>query len=80
MKLKQFENLGSYNFIFIFENGEKIKKNIKELISPKVALEELETARIDEDWGCLEFKNGMIDIEPKTLYKYLKINNRNDHI
>ena len=25
---------------------------------------------IDKDWGCLEFNGGMVDIEPKILYKY----------
>jgi hypothetical protein len=29
---------------------------------------ELNSASIDKDWGCLEFKNGLVDIEPKTLF------------
>ncbi len=35
---------------------------------------ELQTARINKEWGCLEFKDGAVDIEPVTLYKY-----RNTH-
>ena len=25
---------------------------------------------LNQEWGCLEFKNGAVDIEPKTLYKF----------
>ena len=44
--------------------------DLKTLIGSHVALEALNTARIDTEWGCLEFKNGSVDIEPKTLYRY----------
>ncbi len=71
MKLKQFQNLGNYNFVFVFENEKAIQKNIRDLIASKVSLDELQTARLDKEWGCLEFKEGMVDIEPKTLYRYL---------
>ena len=71
MKLKQFQNLGNYNFVFVFENEKAIQKNIRDLIGSKVSLDELQTARLDKEWGCLEFKEGMVDIEPKTLYRYL---------
>ena len=71
MKLKQFQNLGNYNFVFVFENDKAIQKNIRDLIASKVSLDALQTARLDNEWGCLEFKEGMVDIEPKTLYRYL---------
>jgi len=70
MKLKEFKNLGHYHFILQFENGEMKDADLKNLISDKVKENELKTAHIDKDWGCLEFNDGMIDIEPNTLYKF----------
>ena len=72
MKLLRFKNLGNYNFLFQFENGEEKKSNIQKLIAKKISIEELKTARIDPDWKCLEFNEGMFDIEPKTLYNFCK--------
>ncbi|WKJ88700.1 DUF2442 domain-containing protein [Methylomonas montana] len=70
MKLQQFEQLDGYRFKLVFENGEVKQTDLKELISKHVSIDELASARLDADWGCLEFKNGMVDIEPKTLYKF----------
>lgn len=70
MKLVNFENIGDYRFILIFENKQSKEVNLKDLISDKVDLKDLNSAKIDKDWGCLEFKDGMVDIEPKTLYKF----------
>jgi len=70
MKLVSFTNYKNYIFDFTFENSTKIKVDISSLIKEKVALNELETARIDKDWGCLEFNDGEVDIEPKTLYNF----------
>ena len=71
MKLKDFKIVNDYIFDFIFINDFQKKVNIKTLIDSKLSLEELETAKIDKDWGCLEFKNGLFDIEPKTLYNFV---------
>ena len=70
MKLIDFKNIGNYNFILIFENAESKEVNLKKLISNKVNIKELNSARIDKDWGYLEFKDGIVDIEAKTLYKF----------
>jgi len=70
MKLKHFTRLEAYQFKFIFENGEVKEAVLKELINNYVDLEALNTAHLDTNWGCLEFKGGMVDIEPKTLYEY----------
>ena len=70
MKLKHFTWQDAYRFKLIFENGEVKEADLKELIGHYVALEALNTAHLDTIWGCLEFKNGMVDIEPKTLYEY----------
>jgi uncharacterized membrane protein len=70
MKLISYKNLDGYDFYFKFENQKSGKANIQNLISKYVSEEELSTAHLNEEWGCLEFKNGMVDIEPKTLYKY----------
>ena len=70
MKLKHFEQLDAYCFVLTFANGEIKQADLKGLIGDHVTVDELKTARIDPDWGCLEFNNGMVDIEPKTLYAF----------
>lgn len=71
MKLKHFQHLDAYSFVLTFENSEVVQADLKDLLSNYVTLDELGSARIDSDWGCLEFKNGMVDIEPKTLYQFV---------
>jgi hypothetical protein len=70
MKLRTFEHLDHYRFRLVFENGETRDKDLRELICGHVGEDDLETARIDPEWGCLEFKEGMVDIEPKTLFRF----------
>lgn len=70
MKLKHFKQQDGYKFEFIFENGEIKDVDLKNLVGDYVKLAELNTARIDSEWGCLEFKNGSVDIDPKTLYRF----------
>ena len=70
MKLITFKQYGNYIFDFTFENSFVKKIDISNLIKSKVSMKELNTAHIDKDWGCLEFNNGMVDIEPKTLYNF----------
>ncbi|MDD5228026.1 MAG: DUF2442 domain-containing protein [Methylococcales bacterium] len=70
MKLKSFEQKNGYQFRLFFENGEVKEADLQNLIGQYVDLVDLKTARIDADWGCLEFKNGVVDIEPTTLYRY----------
>jgi hypothetical protein len=41
------------------------------LIEKHVSLQQIKTAQINSDWGCLEFNKGMVDIEAKTLYNYV---------
>jgi hypothetical protein len=41
------------------------------LIGSFITEDALHTARIDPDWGCLEFNHGAADIEPKTLYRFV---------
>ncbi|MCQ8103461.1 DUF2442 domain-containing protein [Methylomonas sp. SURF-2] len=71
MKLKQIEHIEAYRFILTFENGEIIQADLKGLIGSFIAEDALQTARIDPDWGCLEFNQGAADIEPKTLYRFV---------
>jgi len=70
MKLTNFTREYEYVFTFNFEKGINKTVDISNLIKNKVKKDELETAHLDKDWGCLEFKNGMVDIEPNTLYKF----------
>lgn len=72
MKLKEVQNISGYQFLFVFENGEHKEVDIEPLISKYVSKDETKTAHVDEEWGCLEFKNGSVDIEPKTLYAFVK--------
>jgi hypothetical protein len=70
MKLSRFTHLQDYVFSLVFANGETIESNLADLIGNHVDLQNLKTARIDPEWGCLEFSSGRVDIEPKTLYRY----------
>lgn len=76
MKLKTFEQKNGFDFVFIFENGERKEANIESLVAKYLKPDELSTAAINDEWGCLEFKDGSVDIEPRTLYKYCDIYNR----
>ena len=70
MKLKSFQQKHGYEFLFTFENGEKKESSIEGLVVKYLQPDELGTAKINAEWGCLEFKDGAVDIEPKTLYHY----------
>jgi hypothetical protein len=76
MKLKQFEQHYDYIFGLTFANGEFIEADLAPLIAKHVAAGELQSARIDQDWGCLEFNNGAVDIEPSTLYQWAESHNK----
>ncbi len=69
IKLENFKNSG-FNFLLFFANGEMIDVDLYPLIGKHVSEESLKSARIDCEWGCLEFHNGIVDIDPKTLYNY----------
>jgi hypothetical protein len=70
MKLKSFKHQDNYRFILTFDNGETRESDLRGLLEKYVGIEGVATARIDPEWGCLEFNNGMVDIEPKTLYRH----------
>jgi len=70
MKLKTFKLLDEYHFYLTFENSEKGEVDLKELLSSHISLDDIDTAFLNKDWGCLEFKEHTVDIEPKTLYKF----------
>ena len=70
MKLIKFTHQVGYQFSLLFENGEKKASNLKELIEKHVNIEQIKTAQINSEWGCLEFNAGRVDIAPQTLYKY----------
>ena len=71
MKLTHSEHQEAYRFVLTFENGEVREADLQNLIGQHVAVDSLLTAHIDAEWGCLEFLNGRVDIEPKTLYRYV---------
>ena len=71
MKLQSFEHKQDYVFTLTFENGRCADVDLSELIARYVSLSELNTAQVDTEWGCLTFKGGMVDIEPKTLYAFV---------
>jgi hypothetical protein len=60
MKLEHFKHHQDYWFVLTFENGE-LKTILEQLISQYVSPETLNTARINTEWGCLKFKQGMVD-------------------
>jgi hypothetical protein len=77
MKLVNFKNLQGYWFVLSFENGEIKETDLAPLIAKYVPLENINTAKINQEWGCLEFNNGLVDIEPKTLYRFAEQNTVN---
>ena len=70
MKLQSFQNTG-FEFSLVFENGENFMINLNPLIGNHVSEKNLSSARIDFEWGCLEFCDGAVDIDPKTLYQFV---------
>lgn len=70
MKLRHFEQREAYLFVLTFDNGEVKETDLQGLIGQHVPADALHNAHIDMEWGCLEFLNGRVDIEPKTLYRY----------
>jgi hypothetical protein len=70
MKLVSIEHQKGYLFTLTFENGESKDTDLSDLIEKYVSPSNLNTAHVNSDWGCLEFNNGMVDIDPKTLYRY----------
>jgi hypothetical protein len=68
MKLVNFKHQHDYLFTLFFENGETKETDLSTLIEQYVSPSNLNTAHLNSDWGCLEFNNGMVDIDPKTLY------------
>ncbi len=70
MRLLHFERTTGFEFLLTFENGETVEVDLQPLLSPYLSEEHLASARIDPDWGCLEFRNGSVDIAPGTLYRF----------
>jgi len=70
MKLKKFTLNTDYIFDLDFEDGTYATVDLSPLMGLKVSKQELQSANIDKDWGCLEFNGGLVDIEPKTLYHF----------
>ena len=70
MKLKQIKHDHNYQFFLTCTNQEMAKVDLEQLIAKYVNSEEIKTARVNQEWGCLEFKNGAFDIKPKTLDKF----------
>ena len=72
MELKDFRYLDNYHFLLTFANGKSGEVDLQDLVGKYVSPGELDSAQLNEEWGCLEFKNHTVDIEPKTLYRYFK--------
>jgi hypothetical protein len=70
MKLKSFEHKSNYVFALEFYDSSRVEADLSPLLQAYLEPAAIETAQIDPEWGCLMFKNGMIDIEPKTLYNF----------
>jgi hypothetical protein len=72
MKLASIEHQRAYRFVLTFQNGEVMESDLRDLVGQHVSEQALSTSRIDPDWGCLEFLDGQVDIEPRTLYRYAR--------
>ena len=69
MKLEGFQHTG-FDFSLMFINSEVLTVDLYPLIGAYISADELLSARIDSEWGCLEFRDGLVDIDPTTLYRY----------
>jgi hypothetical protein len=76
MKLKSFKHKAEYIFVLEFADLSRIEADLFPLLATTVEPSAIKTAQIDPEWGCLIFKEGMVDIEPKTLYKFALAQNR----
>ena len=47
-----------------------IAVNLRALINKHIAENDLDSAKMDAEWGCLEFCDGAVDIDPAILYAY----------
>ncbi|MGE4501678.1 MAG: DUF2442 domain-containing protein [Thiomicrospira sp.] len=72
MKLQSFQHKKNYVFSFVFADHSYAEADLSPLIQAYVEPAEIDSAEIDPEWGCLTFKNGMVDIEPKTLYTFVR--------
>lgn len=70
MKLRAFKHQNDYVFALQFANQYYIEVDLAPLLQNYVEPSAIDTAQIDPEWGCLMFKDGMVDIEPKTLYRF----------
>ncbi len=70
MKLSSFEYKQDYVFRLAFDDNHVVEADLMPLIGKHVAPNELHTVQLDKDWGCLAFKDGLVDIDPKTLYRF----------
>ena len=70
MQLKCFRHHHEFQFALTFIDGKHVVLDLAPLIGKHVPLNALNSARIDPEWGCLEFCDGAVDIDPSTLYAY----------
>ena len=69
MKLSSFSH-DKYKFFLTFSNGQQAVVDLKPLLGEYLSEQALDSARVDPEWGCLEFSDGSVDIDPSTLYSY----------
>ncbi len=50
MKLRTFEQKYGFDFVFIFENGERKEVNIESLVVKYLKCDELSTVAINNEW------------------------------
>ena len=72
MKLQYFQHKANYVFDLQFSDAYRTEVDLAPLLQPYLSENALHSAQIDPDWGCLTFNNGMVDIELKTLYRYVR--------
>jgi hypothetical protein len=64
--------MNKFQFSITFASNETLDVDLFELIGKHLKPEEVSTMNVNSEWGCLEFKEGNVDIEPLTLYKFAK--------
>lgn len=69
-KLVSARHLEHYLFFLEFSGGKRLGCDLSPLLAAHLKESDLDSMKVDPDWGCLEFLDGQVDIDPRTLFRW----------
>jgi hypothetical protein len=72
MKIISSKYMNNYKFSLTFISKETMEVDLFPPFGSYLNQDNLNTMNVNLEWGYLEFLEGKVNIEPKTLYKYAK--------